>query len=496
MDEFIRHGAGSPVIDVRSPSEYLHAHYPGAVSVPLFTDEERKVVGTLYKQQSREMAIKAGLDYFGPKMRPMVEQVEKLLEEKQTRRVVVHCWRGGMRSGAVSWLLDLYGFEVLTLDGGYKAYRNWVLNQIARPHFLRILSGYTGSGKTEILKELERLGQLVLDLEGLAGHRGSAFGHLGQEPQCSNEQFENRLAQALHDLSCKNFEDPAIWVENESSRIGDLAIHYNFFTQMKAAPRVDIAIPWEARLAYIEEGYGKFDPALLISGVQRIRRRLGEANIPLAGGHSIDSPEPVFGLSVNGMVKIKHLKQNNKAREGDLLLLTKPIGVGVLATAAKREVITAEDEALLYSQLTRLNTIGADLGRSEAVHAMTDVTGFGLTGHLIEMAEGSGLSAVLEYTKVPKLEAAGKYLRQNVIPDATYRNWKSYHQKLAFDASVDAMESFQLLQDPQTNGGLLVAVSPDGLADVQQLLAEKGYSRYTEPIGRLVGRGEKTVSVA
>jgi len=221
-----------------------------------------------------------------------------------------------------------------------------------------------------------------------------------------------------------------------------------------------------------------------------------EANIPLAGGHSIDSPEPVFGLSVNGMVKIKHLKQNNKAREGDLLLLTKPIGVGVLATAAKREVITAEDEAMLYSQLTRLNTIGADLGRSEAVHAMTDVTGFGLTGHLIEMAEGSGLSAVLEYTKVPKLEAAGKYLRQNVIPDATYRNWKSYHQKLAFDASVDAMESFQLLQDPQTNGGLLVAVSPDGLADVQQLLAEKGYSRYTEPIGRLVGRGEKTVSVA
>jgi len=239
----------------------------------------------------------------------------------------------------------------------------------------------------------------------------------------------------------------------------------------------------------------KLPAALAQQVLEGARSICSEAGIPLAGGHSIDSPEPIFGLSVNGMVKTKHLKQNNRAQEGDLLLLTKPLGVGVLATAAKRDLITAEDEELLYRQLVQLNSIGADLGLSDAVHAMTDVTGFGLSGHLIEMAEGSGLSAVLEYTRVPKLEAAKKYLRQNVIPDATYRNWKSYHQKIAFEASVDAMESFQLLQDPQTNGGILVAVSPEGLAGVQQLLAEKGYSDFTEPIGRMAAPGGKTISV-
>jgi len=275
VDEFFRLGLHYPVIDVRSPSEYLQAHYPGAVSVPLFTDEERKIVGTTYKQQSRELAIKAGLDFFGPKMRPMVEQVENLPDEKGTRQVIVHCWRGGMRSEAVSWLLGLYGFDVLTLDGGYKAYRNRVLDILARPHSLRILSGYTGSGKTGILKELERSGQPVLDLEALAGHRGSAFGGLGMAPQCSNEQFENRLAGALFELSGKTFEDPAIWVESESSRIGNVDIHYSFFRQMKAAPRVDIGISCENRLSYIEQEYGKYDTGQLIKGVERIRKRLG-----------------------------------------------------------------------------------------------------------------------------------------------------------------------------------------------------------------------------
>src|SRR5690606_37351306 len=141
---------------------YAHAHFPAAISLPLFNDEERKVVGTTYKQQSREKAIKTGLDYFGPKMKAMVEQTEALLEQYATRTVIVHCWRGGMRSGAVAWLLALYGFKVFTLEGGYKSFRRKVLEELAKPHHLQILGGYTGSGKTEILQHFRKQGMPVI----------------------------------------------------------------------------------------------------------------------------------------------------------------------------------------------------------------------------------------------------------------------------------------------------------------------------------------------
>lgn len=220
-----------------------------------------------------------------------------------------------------------------------------------------------------------------------------------------------------------------------------------------------------------------------------------EAHIPLAGGHSIDTPEPVFGLSVNGKVMIKHLKQNNKAQAGDLLLLTKAIGVGVLSTAAKRGVIEEKDAAVLEAQLVKLNSIGALLGKMDALHAMTDITGFGIAGHLVEMAEGSGLSAVLEYAKVPKLEGLNKYLDKNIIPDATYRNWNSFSEKVEMAADVNMLEAFRLLPDPQTNGGLLISVAPQGLDALQQLLAENGYEDFVAPIGRMEAKGEKVVFV-
>ena len=155
IEQFLELADQYPVLDVRSPGEYLHAHIPGAYSLPLFTDEERKVVGTAYKQQSRETAIKIGLDYFGVKMRKMVEEVEQLLldlkpkspenNEENNRTFIVHCWRGGMRSAGVAWLLDLYGFKVYTLVGGYKVYRQWARRQFEKPHSFTILGGYTGS---------------------------------------------------------------------------------------------------------------------------------------------------------------------------------------------------------------------------------------------------------------------------------------------------------------------------------------------------------------
>lgn len=220
-----------------------------------------------------------------------------------------------------------------------------------------------------------------------------------------------------------------------------------------------------------------------------------EAHIPLAGGHSIDTPEPLFGLSVNGKVAIKFLKENNKAQSGDVLLLTKPIGVGVYSTAAKRGAITDADLEVMYAQLMQLNSIGEELAKIDAVHAMTDVTGFGLAGHLIEMAEGSGLSVELYYDKVPKLPGIEYYLRQNIIPDATYRNWRAYSDKIKLESGINMMEAFQLLPDPQTNGGLLISVSPDGLEEVQRLLESHSYADFIEPIGKMVEKGEKVVLI-
>lgn len=220
-----------------------------------------------------------------------------------------------------------------------------------------------------------------------------------------------------------------------------------------------------------------------------------EAGIPLAGGHSIDSPEPIFGLSVNGLVAINHLKQNNTAQKGDLLFLTKPLGVGVLSTAQKREVLKEEYLAPLIEQLGRLNKVGEALGKIEGVHAMTDVTGFGLLGHLIEMAEGSGVSAAISYQATPILAAAKEYVSQKVVPDSTFRNWNSYSAKVAFAPGVNVMEAFSILPDPQTNGGLLIAVDPASKEAVQQILADYGLVDFIEPIGVMTAREEKTVTV-
>lgn len=237
-------------------------------------------------------------------------------------------------------------------------------------------------------------------------------------------------------------------------------------------------------------------PAELAQQVLEGAREIcAEAGIPLAGGHSIDSPEPIFGLAVNGLVGIDQLKQNSTAREGDLLLLTKPLGVGILSTAQKRNVLKEEHLPLMIKQLGTLNKAGEALGKINGVHAMTDVTGFGLLGHLIEMAEGSKLGAELVYQQVPILAAAKEYLPQRIVPDATYRNWNGYSSKVGFGTGLNVMEAFTILPDPQTNGGLLIAVAPEALAEVQEVLKEQGLSDFTEPIGIMTRASEKTVTV-
>jgi selenide, water dikinase len=240
---------------------------------------------------------------------------------------------------------------------------------------------------------------------------------------------------------------------------------------------------------------GKLSAEIAQKVIEGSRSACVEANIPLAGGHSIDSPEPFFGLAVNGFINIEDLKRNDTAKEGDILFLTKPIGVGILATAQKRGKLSAEHGALLIKQLGTLNKMGEELGKIKGVNAMTDVTGFGIAGHLIEMTEGSGLSSELYYSKLPILDAAKECLAQKIWPDATSRNWNAYSNKISFEKGVNVMEAFSLLPDPQTNGGLLIAVDEGAVEEVKALFDKYGLGMYKEPIGRIVAKQEKVIMV-
>ena len=275
ISEWISAYAHLPILDVRSPGEFNHAHIPNANNLALFTDEERKIVGTAYKQQSRQMAIKLGLDFFGVKMRKLVEEVEGLnlfkQDESSPKKILIHCWRGGMRSAAVAWLFDLYGYKVYTLAGGYKAYRSWVLEQFTKTFPFKIIGGYTGSGKTNLLKALQQNGETIIDLEALANHKGSAFGNIGMPAQPSQEMFENLLATALK----ASAEATHIWIENESQRIGNVNIPSILSKQLQNKEVIFLDIPFEERLKLILFEYGDANKAQLLNAIMRIKKRLG-----------------------------------------------------------------------------------------------------------------------------------------------------------------------------------------------------------------------------
>ena len=296
IEDFISLARQNPVLDVRSPGEYGHAHIPGAYNLPLFSDEERKVVGTAYKQESKDQAVKIGLDYFGVKMRKMVEEADEISSKFQIpnekseskKTVLVHCWRGGMRSAGVAWLLDLYGFEVYVLEGGYKVFRNWILQQFEKQYSFKILGGYTGSGKTEVLKALEKGKQPVINLEGIANHKGSAFGGLGQPRQPTQEMFENLLGLKLHSTQNDTAENEPIWLEDESGRIGAVNLPPALWKTMRSSPVFFLDIPFEERLNYITEEYGKFEKKELMASILRIQKRLGGQNTKDAISHVLD----------------------------------------------------------------------------------------------------------------------------------------------------------------------------------------------------------------
>ncbi len=268
IDAFLAAAASGPLLDVRAPAEFEAGHMPGAVSFPIFTDEERKRIGTLYKQAGHDRAVIEGLHFLGPRMAEVVKKANKLFPGKKVR---MHCWRGGLRSGTMAWLLDLGGFEVTLLDNGYKSWRNYVLQTFAQPWQFVILGGMTGSGKTDLLKQLHNAGEQVIDLEGLAHHKGSSFGGIDQPAQPTQEQFENILAAQLLQLDRKK----RIWVEDENNTIGRLVVPKTLYAQMKSAPVVLAEVAREQRVKKLAREYCQTNPGLLRQAVQRIQKRLG-----------------------------------------------------------------------------------------------------------------------------------------------------------------------------------------------------------------------------
>ncbi|HWB63165.1 MAG TPA: selenide, water dikinase SelD [Chitinophagales bacterium] len=233
----------------------------------------------------------------------------------------------------------------------------------------------------------------------------------------------------------------------------------------------------------------KLQPEVAAQIIEGAKHVCSTAGVALAGGHTIDAPEPFFGLSVNGTVAIKNLKKNSTAQEGDLIYLTKPLGAGALATALKREIIKEDEMAHAINYMCSLNSLGAELGKHEFVHALTDVTGFGLVGHLIEMCEGANLSAEVEYSRVPLMDGVKELAAKFIYADNTMRNWKSYETKVQ---GING-ESLLTLCDPQTSGGLLIALAPE--KETELLKISDAAQTTIFKIGRFIEKKEKQLYI-
>ncbi len=257
-----------PVIDVRSPAEFCRAHFPAAHNMPLLNNQEREIIGTTYKHKGREEAVQKGFELVGPRFHQFIDDAKKISSDKI---VAIYCWRGGMRSGIIAWLLTMAGFKTILLKGGYKSFRKWTRDKFADKKNIIVLGGKTGSGKTEVLTLLKQKGEQIIDLEKLANHKGSAFGGLGKGSQPTCEQFENLLALEWNLQNAEN----TLWVENESRSIGKIVIPEMIYAQMRNAPVVEINLANSVRKKRILREYGFFSKEELIEKTKAITKRLG-----------------------------------------------------------------------------------------------------------------------------------------------------------------------------------------------------------------------------
>lgn len=271
IDQYLENGEKVPVIDVRSPKEFAIAHIPGAINIPLFDDNERAIVGITYKQEGQQAAIEKGLNLVGPKMAGFVTAAKKILTDSDTMQLYMHCWRGGMRSKSMATLFNFAGIQTTVLKGGYKAYRRKVQASFLQNLQLIVVGGRTGSAKTAILHALQQSGEQIIDLEKLANHKGSAFGHLGEAAQPGTEYFENLLFETIQLLD----HTKRIWIEDESHLIGTVFIPEPFWEQMRAATVMYCDFPVSERINYLVNTYGNFDKAGVLDAVKRITKKLG-----------------------------------------------------------------------------------------------------------------------------------------------------------------------------------------------------------------------------
>ena len=271
VEGFLELAEAIPVVDVRSPQEFLNGHIPGAVNIPLFDDQQRIVVGTKYKKEGRTSAILEGLKLTGPEM---YQKLDLALKTAADGKLLVHCWRGGMRSEAMAWLFSLGDIETEILEGGYKSYRHHVLDRLSEKRKMIVLGGMTGSGKTHILRYIRESGQQVVDLESLANHKGSAFGSLGQPPQPTSEQFANNLYCEWEQLA----KELPVWVEDESRNIGTVFIPDSFYLNMQNTSTIILIMDVKTRLPRLMEEYSNYPADSLKTSIMRISKRLGGDN--------------------------------------------------------------------------------------------------------------------------------------------------------------------------------------------------------------------------
>lgn len=268
IEDFLELSRSNPILDVRTPSEFEIGHIPGAHNFPLFSDDERRTIGTIYKKEGHFKAILLGLDLVKDRLAEMVKDAVKY---NSGDAIMVHCWRGGLRSESIAWLLSTARIKTYVLEGGYKSYRNFALDYFCRNLNIAILSGATGTGKTEILKYLKEKGEQVIDLENLALHKGSVFGGIGQKAQPTSEHFQNLLYNEISDLDPQRI----IWLEDENPVIGKVAIPEGLWKQMVKAPRVRIMAEKENRINRIVAEYAGQDFKQLCKGIAMLEKRLG-----------------------------------------------------------------------------------------------------------------------------------------------------------------------------------------------------------------------------